>query len=373
MKMGNIPRETDVLIVGGGPAGLATALAVRQKGLRAVVADSAAPHIDKACGEGLMPDSIAALAALGVELDRRHYVPFKGIRFIGSESCAEAQFPRSPGAGIRRVALHDALVEHAAAAGVHLAWRHRISDVSGHSAYLNGRLISYRWIVGADGGNSIMRRSSGLDAGEPISTRYGFRRHYKIQPWTDFMELHWAKGCQTYVTPVSDSEVCVALISRDSQLRIDGALPLFPNLARRLADAIPSSPERGAVSATRKLRRVQIGNLALAGDASGSVDAVTGEGLCLAFRQSIALAGAMAAGDLTAYETAHRRIRFRPAMMAEMLLWMDRNQWVQSRALAALSKRPRVFSRLLAMHIGAASAGDIATSVFKLGWSILTL
>jgi 2-polyprenyl-6-methoxyphenol hydroxylase-like FAD-dependent oxidoreductase len=68
--MQNLPRETDVLVVSGGPAGLATALAVRRKRLRAVVVDSAAPPIDKACGEGLMPDSVAALSALGVGIRR---------------------------------------------------------------------------------------------------------------------------------------------------------------------------------------------------------------------------------------------------------------------------------------------------------------
>ncbi len=172
-----LPRETDVLIVGGGPAGLATALAARQQGLRAVVVDSAAPPIDKACGEGLMPDSLEVLQQLGVTLDPSKYVPFQGIRFIGEISRVEAVFPFGTGAGVRRVTLHETLVEHAAEAGVHMAWQQRVSNVRDSYAYVNDHPVSFRWIVGADGGNSIMRRWAALDAGEKVSPRFGFRRH----------------------------------------------------------------------------------------------------------------------------------------------------------------------------------------------------
>ena len=55
----------DVFIVGGGPAGLATAIAARRRGLSVVVADGAVFPIDKPCGEGLMPDGVAALHQLG--------------------------------------------------------------------------------------------------------------------------------------------------------------------------------------------------------------------------------------------------------------------------------------------------------------------
>ncbi len=186
------------------------------------------------------------------------------------------------------------------------------------------------------------------------------------------MELHWAKGCQIYITPVKRDEVCVALISRDAQLRLDDALPLFPELCKRLAKVEPANLERGAVSATRTLRHVHSGRMALVGDASGSVDAITGEGMCLAFKQALALADAMANDDLELYEEAHRRIRMRPAMMAQMLLTMDRNFWLQTRVLAALAKSPKIYARMLATHVGAGSKKDIATNIVELGWSILT-
>src|SRR5208283_2034129 len=134
------------------------------------------------------------------------------------------------------------------------------------------------------------------------------RRHYRVAPWSEFMEIHWGGGCQIYVTPVSDGEVCVVAISRDPHLRLDAALSRFPQLRSRLDPAAAASSERGGISATRRLKRVWRGNVALVGDASGSVDAVTGEGLCLLFQQAAALATALERDDLSLYQSEHRRV-----------------------------------------------------------------
>ena len=229
-----------------------------------------------------------------------------------------------------------------------------------------------RWIVGADGGNSMVRRWAGIDACVRHSRRYGFRRHYRIAPWSEFMEIHWAESGQLYVTPVGDSEVCVVLISRDHRRRLDHVLPGFPLLARRLAAASAASSERGGVSNSRRLQRVWHGNVALVGDASGSVDAITGEGLCLLFQQAVALAGALAAGDLGRYQAAHRRLGRRPEFMADLMLLLDRHGRLRSRVLHAFAARPRLLSRMLALHVGELSFFDSAASRLALGWQMLT-
>ena len=77
-------RDTDVFIIGGGPAGLAAAIAARQRGFDVMVADSALPPIDKPCGEGLMPDGVCALADLGIYIPPEDSYPFRGIRFLSS-------------------------------------------------------------------------------------------------------------------------------------------------------------------------------------------------------------------------------------------------------------------------------------------------
>ena len=165
------------------------------------------------------------------------------------------------------------------------------------------------------------------------------------------MEIYWGDGCQVYVTPVSPDEVCVALISRDPKVRVNEALRQFPALLSRLEGVPESSTERGSLTASRKLRRIARGNVALVGDASGSVDAITGEGLCLGFRQALALADALERGDLALYESAHRRLARRPGFMADFMLTLDRSRWLRGRALSALASHPDLFGSLLAMHV----------------------
>ena len=158
---------------------------------------------------------------------------------------------------------------------------------------------------------------------------------------------------EIYVTPVSKDQVCVALISRDSKLRLTEALHSFPELRERLEGAETSSVEKGALTATCKLKRVSRGNVALIGDASGTVDAITGEGLCLAFSQAMVLADCLRAGDLARYEHEHRRLALRPLLMSRLMLTLDGRPRLQRRTLQAFRKRPDVFRRLLELHVGA--------------------
>jgi flavin-dependent dehydrogenase len=368
-----LSHATDVFVIGGGPAGLAAAIAARRCGFAVTMADHARPPIDKACGEGIMPDGVAAACVLGIPLEGARARPFRGIRFCERDVAAEAPFPEGVGFGIRRTVLHELLVERAAEAGVRMMWGADVTGIDGGGVRVAGELLRARWIIGADGGNSAARHWAGLDACVSHSRRYGFRRHYSIAPWSDFMELHWGDGFQLYLTPVGDQEICLVLISSDHRLRLDHVLPRFPELARRLAGAVRVSSERGGVTASRRLARVYRGNVALVGDASGSVDAITGEGLCLVFQQAVALADAMAAGDLARYAAAHRRLGRRPEWMARLMLLLDGHSRMRSRVLDAFAARPALLSRMLALHVGELSYFDSAANGLALGWRMLTL
>jgi len=353
------PNKTDVFVVGGGPAGLAAAIAARQRGFEVVVADVARPPIDKACGEGLMPESIRALRALGVVFDAEQSFHFRGVRFVEGPVSVAANFPEASGIGVRRTCLHRLLVDRASEIGVSFLWGTRVTGISTSGVLVDGKAFHCRWVIGADGQKSRVRSWAGLDRARHESIRFGFRRHYQMQPWTDQVEVHWGTGCQVYVTPVAPREVSVALLCNDSHERLEGALSHFPELNRRLAGARFSSSERGAVTASRGLHRVVRGNTILIGDASGSVDAITGEGLCLSFRQAVALADALGSGDLRGYQVEHRRLAQRPMVMSRLLLLLDRFPKLRGRVLGTLAERPAIFAQLLAIHAVAASPMDL--------------
>jgi flavin-dependent dehydrogenase len=364
---------TDVFVVGGGPAGLAAAIAARRRGFRVVLAAPVHPPIDKACGEGLMPDGVAALHELGAGFGAADMVPFRGIRFLESSASAEACFPSGCGAGVRRTTLHRVLVERADEAGVYMLWGTPITGIGQEGVWAGGRMVPCRWIVGADGERSRVRSWAGLNSPAEPRRRFGFRRHYRVEPWTDLMELYWGDTFQVYVTPVPAGEVCVAVVSRDPRFRLANALSRLPELAARLSRAVPLNTERGAVSASRTLSAVWRDRVALAGDASGSVDAVTGQGLRLAFRQALALADALYAGDLAQYEAEHRRLRRGAALMAALMLSVGGRRRLRDKAMRVLEAYPQLFARLLAAHAGAMSPVDFAAASMSLGWRMLTI
>jgi menaquinone-9 beta-reductase len=364
--------DTDVLVIGGGPAGLATAIAARRQGLNVTVADCASPPIDKACGEGLMPDSLEAVQRLGVSLDAADGELFRGISFVCPETSVAASFPRGCGLGIRRTRLHEILLERAQNLGVELLWRARVSFADLATIALNGVPVRCRWVIGADGQNSRVREWAGLSQGQTRATRFALRRHYRVRRWSEYVEIYWGDHGQAYVTPVGSDTICVALISRRRWRSFEDALAGFPQLAERLAGATPVTVVRGALSVSRRLRQVWRDNVALVGEASGSIDAITGEGLALGFRQALALAPALAAGDLASYAAEHRSVRQLPEFMARSMLLLDSSAGIRRRTLLALAKRPALFERMLAVHVGEVQLKDFgARRLLDLGWQLL--
>jgi len=356
----------DVVIAGGGPVGLAAAIAARMRGFDVLLADRSRPPLDKPCGEGVMPEGVSVLRKLGVKIDDDvGGLPFYGIRFTEAGSSAEAPFPGAVGYGIglRRPHLHRLLSVRAADVGVVTRWGEPVTGVSSAGVQIAGRNVPCRWIVRADGRESRVRRWAGFRLPANVRRRIGFRQHFQARPWTDFVEVHWHDLGQAVVTPTAPDEVCVSVFTSEPVIPMARLIELFPEISNRLKGAQPTSSVRGSISGSSNMRSVVRDGVALIGDASGSVDALTGEGLSMGFRQALALAEAFAKDDLSHYQVTHRHIGRMPERMARLMLFVGARGWLRHRVLHALAAQSQMFGLMLGAHVGALSPGAIRPRV----------
>jgi len=365
-------NRSEVIVVGAGPAGIVAAIAARRRGLGATVLDARIPPIDKPCGEGILPQGMAALKELGISLPAESAHPFRGIRFVDREYSACADFAGAPGFSVRRLKLHQHLADQAIEAGVEFHWGARVVNFADGVLTTANETFSYRWLIGADGQNSQVRKWAELDPRFPRKKRYGFCSHYQIPPWSDAAEVHWSHGCQIFITPMAGREVGVAVISSDPKLRLAQALLHFPALAEKLRGLKMTTKEWGDATSLRILPSVTRGRVALIGDASGTVDAVTGHGLSLSFQQAIPLAEAMRRGDLKYYQHAHAKIAAVPILMTRLMKLMSENDWIRRRTVRLFQKTPGLFSRMLAIHAETSPLSSVGVAELAgFGWKFI--
>lgn len=233
----------DLVIVGGGPAGLATALHAARAGLDTVVVEPRPAPVDKACGEGLMPGAVRSLAALGLAVPG---VPVSGIRYVQGARGVQAAFRHGPGMGVRRTDLHGVLHRAVLAAGVPVLPL-RVAEVRQDRAGVSvpGTGLRSRWLVGADGLHSRVRRSLGLEVRTRGAPRYGLRRHYAVAPWSPYVEVHWGSDAEAYVTPIGPRLVGIAVLTT-RRASFTSHLEGFPALAARLPPDRAVTSVRGA-------------------------------------------------------------------------------------------------------------------------------
>ncbi len=331
----------DVVVAGGGPVGLATALYARRAGLSVAVLEPRPAPIDKACGEGLMPAAVQALAELGVDPPGR---PLHGVRYLDGTRSAQALFPGAAGRGVRRTTLQSclraAIAEHGIA--VH---RTAVTEIGQDGGSVRAGGLTARYLVGADGLHSTVRRLAGLELPARPPARWGLRRHYRLAPWSDLVEVHWSESAEAYLTPVADDQVGIAILS-SQRAGFDEQLARFPALAHRLA-AAPGSKVLGAGPLRQRTRARIAGRVLLVGDAAGYVDALTGEGITVGLAAARSLVGCLAAGRPQDYERLWTRDSRRYRMLTGALLWTAGQPVLRRRIVPAAARAPGVFERVV--------------------------
>jgi flavin-dependent dehydrogenase len=200
-----------------------------------------------------------------------------------------------------------------------------------------------RYLVAADGLHSPISRSLGLDrAVRGGRQRWGLRRHFAVEPWSDFVHVHWSDRSEAYVTPVGPTSVGVAVLSGDRG-GFDAQLSAFPDLSDRLAGA-----ERGAVRGAGPLRRRTTrrvaGRVLLVGDAAGYVDALTGEGIAVSLACARSLVDSVLLDRPERYEARWRSDSRRYRSITSSLLWVSGRPTLRRAIVPAAQRLPRVFS-----------------------------
>ncbi len=328
----------DMLIAGGGPAGLATALHATAAGLSVVVIEPRKAPIEKACCEGLMPPALRVLEYLGVKVSGQ---PFVGIRYVSGAQSVAARFTDGAGLGVARTELHARL--HAAALDAGVAIRSgSVEQIELARDGVRAAGMHARYLVGADGLHSHVRELAGLDRHHSsYAKRWGLRAHYAIAPWTDHVEVHWSPIGEAYVTPLAPDLIGVAMLSGQRR-SFDDQLQQLPDLARILGDAVPLGL-RGAGPLRQDASRRVAGRVLLVGDAAGYVDALTGEGLAIAFRCAAALVQRVASDDVDAYEDDYERITAEYRRITSALLWLGSKPVLRRHLVGAASHVPLLF------------------------------
>jgi len=331
----------DLLVVGGGPAGLVTALHAARAGLSVTVVERRRPPIDKACGEGMMPYTVEQLGKLGITPPGK---PFRGITYLDSKRSVDAPFRAGHGLGVRRTALHSTLLDAASAAGVDLVTAN-VGSISQDADSVQCAGFRARYLAAADGLHSPIRRSLGLARPSRGSRRWGLRRHIATAPWSERVEVYWGDGAEAYVTPVADDCVGIAILTA-RQGSFESRLAEFGALSERV-NGHPHGPERAAGPLRQRVSDRTAGRVMLVGDAAGYVDALTGEGLGLAFGGAELLVNCVLADRPGDYDRQWRKMTRRYRLLTAGLLHAVEFGPTRSGIMPAAAALPSAFTKIV--------------------------
>ena len=292
---------SEVVVVGGGPAGLSAALICARRGLDTTIVEKRTFPVIKACGEGLMPGGVDALKHLVPQelINKMEYQKFSGIRYIAPNGeCTSGYFGKGDGWGIERSELSKLLSQAAEQEPKIKILENTVATVKGSPeqpiVHFNHQTLRPNLLIAADGLHSPIRSWAGLNGLPSKLKRWGLRQHYQITPWTNLVEVHWSKDMEAYVTPVSPNTVGVAILSRrelisswQKPISLKETVQVFSNLGPKLLLSEAKDQLIGIGPLHQTVKRTGTGKVVLVGDAAGYLDAITGEGISNAMEQAL--------------------------------------------------------------------------------------
>jgi menaquinone-9 beta-reductase len=305
---------TDVIVIGGGPAGCAAALGLNRLGYRVVLCDQAKFPRDKVCGEFISPAADPILKRLGV-LDRIEALSPKRLKGVAISSYEGEEvvidYPQLPGMDARptslsvpRYELDANFMEQVKQVGVEVREQHKVTDflfsegrVSGVRGWDESKTsftINAPLVIDAGGRNALSLKSMGLKNESAGNTKIAMAAHWQgAKVADDYCYMHVSNPGYTGISSVRRDRANVVLVVNRKSMR--GEKPdkfyldtVMRNCHRRkiLQDAECIESVRSIESLAFSVKPVTCGGLLLVGDAMGFIDPFTGEGIYLSLRSS---------------------------------------------------------------------------------------
>jgi len=392
-----VDESREVVVVGGGPAGSATAIFLRQRGHDVVLLDEARFPRDKICGEGISPEAWRLLAAMGADASVRALEPnpLRGMTIVSPDGTAFSGDYRGnalPGFALRRESLDHALLKTARACGVEVREGVRVTGLlldDGHVAGVQGenrdgvRGVRARLVVGADGRRSVVARRLGLLQEHSSLRKFAVRGYWDgVEGLEQRGEMHVTRGGYCGIAPLSPSAANITFVldqrdMKDAAGRLEefyrGLLvERWPRLAERLTHATLTGVPRAVGPLALEAKRVSVPGALLVGDSAGFFDPFTGEGVTLALR-SAELAAEVAdlalrtlrPGPLDAYDRARRAATRHKFRLNHLIQRVVASPALANALAARLTRRGDLADQLVGI------AGDFVPARTALGLSFL--
>jgi len=377
-----MPTQYDVLIIGAGPAGSATALFLHQKGYRVGVLDQSKFPRDKVCGEFISPAADSILHELGLldTIQQRRPVRLKGVAvsaYAGPELLID--YPDDAGRAMTSLSLprfefDHLLFEKMKSVGIDVLEQHRVDDLifdEGQVVGVKGRDASNRnfeyrsrVVVDAGGRNAVSLRRLNLRKPSRRAGKIALAAHWQTENLPDpYCYMHISSPGYTGMAQVGNDALNIVLVVNADELKGQDPQSFYrktvlgnPKRARILEGAEISERVRTVDSLAYDIDPVPCGGLMLVGDAMGFIDPFTGEGIYLSLRSAqlaaATLDAALQRGEasrsaLAGYEV-QRGLEFgKKFTLSRMLQALIYNPFLCRRVVDLLERNPALAGELV--------------------------